>query len=112
MKEISEMPVWSVKDDPVMLEIHDWCIAEFFFDEKDATRHVIGRCLGAGRVSSVIETYDSFERTITTKSRTYKLVGSPVKLGHLSSDTQYTLNQWLNVNCVKMMKDVSDDYRA
>lgn len=102
------MSIWSVKDNHEFVDLYDWCIVEFTFDEDDKSRHAVGYAMGAGRVSSAILKYDTYIRNVTTQSRTYRLAGSPIKLENISGDTSYTLNRWIDLNKVKMMTDVSN----
>lgn len=73
--------------------------------------HLVGRLIDRfeGRVSSAVRSVDGKTRQVVTKSsRVYGLIGPPGN----SSDGDYVLEQWLEVNQGSVLRDVSDELYA
>lgn len=88
--------------------LSEWAVFEVPLDGPDQpwTRHVAGWACerGQGQVSSSVVEFEPLAGTCVTRSgRVYRLVGVP----GLCADGDYVLRQWLDINAMTELKDVT-----
>ena len=96
--------------DGIIVTISQWSIREVIYgDNKQRTHHLVGYIPdeGAGRVTSVIQTFNKENKIITTRSgRIYKLYGA----AGTNDDAQYVWESWMMFNDAREEVDVTKQY--
>jgi hypothetical protein len=99
------MSIWAtqrVSEEPI-ISLTRWSV----FQTETGERHFCGMNGNEGRVTSALVSYDELTRTATTKSgRIIVLEGEP----GWSSDADYVKSNWIRINRVTELVDVTEDY--
>lgn len=71
------------------------------------TRHIVGRHINIGRVSTAIQSFDKEKQRFTTRSgRIYQLKG----ISGTDKDSEYVWNRWCELINVTNFVDVTFEY--
>lgn len=91
-------------DQQPVTKITRWLLVEVLRSDGSLTRHLVGRAMGEGRVSSAITEIDLERMRLTTKSGRVYVIDGP---SGFDGDAQYVFYRWIVNSNSKNARDIT-----